>query len=910
MEIQVYRKQVETVKLPLNVSTFSDALMGAHELVFDFTVPVLLDIQVGDYITYKGERMNVNLVPTYGHDGMNIYCIIFQGVRHDLERWLLKDEGSPYVEYFGTLDDYMFMFLESVNASDSGWTLGNLDKTEPKALVFDNVYLWDALTMIAELFEMEWIIRSKQISVKKTVGAVRALSFSYGKGNGLYSLSRENIDGGRIITRAFAIGGSQNLPAGYGPKRLTMPGHIEDAAAIAAYGLREGSYSNEDIYPHRTGTVSGIDQINEGTWVVADSELDFDLNGQRIAGTDAQIVFTSGALNGQTFKILSYNHTSKEIRYEANKDSNGKLSPADLFRAEIGDKYTIVGIRMPQSYVDAALAELKGKAQEYLDSNKVPRVRYSLEIDLYRAKVQNYTLNAGDIINVKHDSIGLDADIRVTTVSYPGHFPDVLENGMRFTSEIANEVTYNRMQKVEKDIKETRNVVTRVSRTSWENDRRNVVALNEFIGKVLDPDGNLQEPLLKAIVGFFGTQSMFYDLDGVTYETNVGGNPNAFSISGGRLIHKVYKISPDMYIWNLSALSVSALDPLKPYYLAAKCSRTALTGEWVLSETQFATEAEAGYWYFNLGILSSVIEGSRSLESTKGYTMISGGQIVTDTISAYQINVERLFAQLISVGSQGFEKAGISGLADREHLSQRFWAGATAANRYDAPFQVLEDGSMKAFKGEVGGFKIDSNSLRVGTNDTWDVNGRSVFLTPEYFMLRENGTIRGQRREFSWNLYKEQFGARQSAATSIFNTVATADPQFPYTNVALELDAKNGNHNYALYVQSGMSRFKAIAKAFQTITGTGQAINEEFSMVFINPGVVPGNIPLPSYPELGYQVTIKNLSNNDFFLVSNNGSIIQENGSATSSNSFRRYAIKTFFFKGDYWIEMFQQSNN
>ncbi len=231
MKIQVYRAGEPTVKIPLNVSTFTDALMGAHELVFDFTAPAL-DIQVGDYIQYEGERMTVNQVPNYTHDGLNVYGIVFQGVRHDLGRWLLKDEGTPYIEYFGTLDDFMFMFLESVNQSDSGWTLGELDETEPKSLVFDNAYCWDALTMIAELFELEWMIRGKQITVKKTVGEVRALSFAYGKGNGLYSLTRENIDGGRIITRAYAVGGSQNLPAGYGPKRLTMPGYVEDEAAI------------------------------------------------------------------------------------------------------------------------------------------------------------------------------------------------------------------------------------------------------------------------------------------------------------------------------------------------------------------------------------------------------------------------------------------------------------------------------------------------------------------------------------------------------------------------------------------------------------------------------------------------------------------------------------------------------
>ncbi len=899
MKIQVYRKGVETVQLPLNVSTFSDALMGAHQLVFDFTIPVLLDIQVGDYITYKGERMTVNLVPTYGHDGLNIYGIVFQGVRHDLERWLLKDEGTTYIEYFGDLSDFMHMFIESVTISDSGWTLGELDETEPKSLVFDNVYTWDALTMIAELFELEWIIRGKQISVKKTVGAVRALSFAYGKGNGLYSLNRENIDGGRIITRAYAVGGSQNLPAGYGPKRLTMAGSIEDAAAIAAYGVREGSYSNDDIYPHRTGTISAIDQVNDSTWVIGDIALDFDLNGQRISGTDAQVVFTTGALNGQSFKILSYNHARKEIRYEANKDSNGSLTPAGLVRAEIGDKYTIAGIRMPQTYVDAALAELEEKAKEYLDSNKIPRVRYSLEIDLYRAKVQNYTLNAGDIINVKHAQVGLDSDIRVTSVSYPGHFPEVLENGMRFTSEIANEVTYNRMQKVEKDIKETRNVVTQVSRTSWENDRRNVVALNEFVSKVFDPDGNLQEPLIQAIAALFGTDSQYYDLIGIEMEFNVNGDPNAFQMTAGTLVHKRYEITGLGYIWELSSFAAYGLDPLKSYYLAAKCSQTQLTGEWVISPEKIPTVQEPGYWYFNLGVLSSVIEETRSFRVTKMFTMISGGSVETDLITAYLINVNKLFAQLINVGSQGFEKAGISGLADHGNQSVRFWAGAEASARDSAPFRVLNDGTMSATSGKVGSWNLGSG---IYSGAPWAPNTNYTSFSPGDFLMRRNGNNPAFLNDII-EIAMGYLGMGTEIGARIVNNIQSFN-----NNTALAVGAKNGVKNIALDVLYGMSRLKGMCVGVQIVNNANTIINSDTVLVVVNglAGEVGNpNLFMPPNADVGRFITVKNNSGGGCTLQANagNGHIVKAGGGSENPVLLLNNNVRSYIFDGSNWIE-------
>jgi len=465
--------------------------------------------------------------------------------------------------------------------------------------------------------------------------------------------------------------------------------------------------------------------LNNRTQVfsIIDSSLDFDLNGQRIEGTEAKIVFKSGSLNGQEFTILSYNPTSKTIRYKANEDSNGNVSPFGTMVAEVGDLYTLIGIRMPESYVTAALSELEAKRLEYLNANKVPRVVYELDTDILWLKRQNTELHEGDIVHVVDEKIGLDDNIRVTAVSYPAMFP-VLAQGMKFTAEMGNEVTYTRIQKVEKDIKETKEVVTQVSKTSIENDRRNIQALNEFKGLVFDPDGNLENALIQAIAGLFGTDSMYYDLDGISLAVNAGNDANAISLTAGKLIHKRYKIDGLGYIWDLPVFNADGLIATKPYYLSAKCSQTALTGEWVLTTDQQAVDSENGYWFFNLGVLSSVIEGKRSFRPTKMFTMISGGNIETDTITAYFINVVRLFAQLISVGSDGYANAGISGLSDNGNSSVRFWAGATAENRNTAPFRVLQDGSViaskatiegvvKAVSGHIGGFEIASGRIGV-----------------------------------------------------------------------------------------------------------------------------------------------------------------------------------------------------
>jgi len=905
MEVQVKRNGVDTIKLPLNDAKYSNKVMAEHGLSFSIGDVASLGLRVGDTFTYKGEEYTLNQVEDFKKMSrfVSSFDFVFEGSRHTLTNLFLDHLGARKFSFSGTAEEWLHLFVDCANSKSSGWSVGEFEDLGRVTVEFDSTYILDGLTMVAQAMKAEWGIKGKVISLKKTVGTPRTLTFEYGKGKGLYSLTRKSLQDKKIVTRAYARGGDKNLPVGMF-NYFTIPGYIEKNTDV--YGIREGEFIDEEIYPKRTGTVTAVAQIDKQLFSVSDDSIDFDINGQKIEGETPYIVFKSGLLEGNQFEITSYNASTKTIRFKANDEGNGNLFPTEFVHAEVGDKYTLIGIRMPQSYIDAAAAELTTKRQEYLDSNSVPRVVYELEVDFIHLARLNTNLDAGDIIRLKDAEKGIDAEIRITEVSYPAVYPDVIEPGMSFDAVIGNEVTYTLFEKIQNDIKEQKEVVTQYNRQSWERDRRNIQALTEFRSKVIDPDGNLENAMQQAIAGWFGTESMYYDLDGVQMIVNAGGDPNSFAMTAGRLIHKVFKIEGLGNIWNLTAFSQSGLTPTQGYYLAAKCSKTALTGEWILSTEQIPTDGVPGYWHFNFGILSSVIEGERSFHPTKGFTLISGGQIETDVISAYMINVNRLFAQVVTVGSGGFVNAGISGLADKGSLSQRIWSGATEENRYSAPFSVLDDGSMRAFKGRIGGFDITQDNLKIGTDDSWEVNGQYVYMSRYYFVMRANGVIRGQRREFAWNLYN---GTNRYCSASIFNTISTADPMYPNTNIALELEASNSNHNYALVINKGLTKLRGITNSFQQITAANQTIDDEISRVFIKDNVVAVNLYLPTYPELGYEVTIQNLSPNDFNVVSNNGSIIQTNGTPTTSNFFRRYSIKTFMFDGQYWREGFSISN-
>lgn len=647
MNIKIYRKEVATIELPLQSATFTRNLQGEHTLVFSLQSPDILDLHIGDTLTYKGEVMTINKAPIWTRSHVYKYDIRFEGHRHSLERWLLMDEGALTFDYFGSLEEYTSMFLERLNSVDSGWTADFDKNLDPVLVSFDEIDCYSALNDIAEAFGCEWDIVGKKITIKKTIGRATALEFSYGRGNGLYELTRKRIDNSKIVTRAYATGGSQNLPVGYEKRKLTLDGYLEDADAITAYGLREGVVNDEEIFPSRTGQATSVGKINDGTFFIKDSSIDFDLNGQRIDGSEASIVFKSGSLSGQQFKILSYNHSTKEIRYEANKDGNGSLIPAGSTVAEVGDYYTLVGIRMPQSYVTAALIKLAEKREEYLESNKAPRVLYGLNIDILNLKRLSVEPQAGDIIRVMDADNGIDEKIRVTSVSYPATFPDVLETGMQFTAEIGNEVTYTRVQKIEKDVKETRKIVTQKTRESIEEDRVLAMRMRQLQNLVFDPDGyfdgsKIKPNSIETLMLSVGAKSQNFMLNGVRVEVNYNNNPQSLKISSGQLIHLEVSIDGLGYIWNISELVKNDLVSGKPYYVSARCSRTNLSGTWHVSETPVGTEDENGFYHFNVGVIYSEFDGRRDYSFTSGMTYINGAQITTGKIDAARLNVSEI----------------------------------------------------------------------------------------------------------------------------------------------------------------------------------------------------------------------------------------------------------------------------
>ena len=129
-----------------------------------------------------------------------------------------------------------------------------------------------------------------------------------------------------------------------------------------------------------------------------------------------------------------------------------------------------------------------------------------------------------------------------------------------------------------------------------------------------------------------GAKSSEFRLNGVVIEPNYEGNLNAINISSGQLVHFAMEIESLGYIWEMSSLFDETLETSKSYYIYAKCSKTVLTGEWVVSETQITANEDVSYYHFLTGILYVPYDGARDYDFINGMTYINGRIITTGRI--------------------------------------------------------------------------------------------------------------------------------------------------------------------------------------------------------------------------------------------------------------------------------------
>lgn len=643
----------------------SITLLGADTVAITVKSATPLTFHLGDQIDVYGKTYTLNQLPGIKKTGNRNfeYTLTFEGVQYELidVQFLLPDD-TVLDSFTGDLEDFLGILIGNLTRVYPGkWVLGVYPaNTEYKTLTYTEKNCLEVLQDLCEQYSTEFEITQangvRTLNIK-TAGVNFPYTFRYGRTGGLYGLTRQNINSKNVVTRLYVYGGSSNLGDKYRYTRLCLPGkaknasYIEDAAAIAAYGLKENTKIFDDIRPERYGEVTAA---GSAYYAFKDATMNFDLNEKDSAGNTkwlidgatAKVKFTTGNLAGYEFDIHKYDHATKEIQVVPFTDENGMKFPSETsaaFQFGVGDKYFFTDINLPDTYKTDAENKLLAEGNKAITEYSQPQVQYGLSIDenfirQFAGELTVVNLFAvGDYIPVEDEDIGVNKSVRITA------FTRDLLREYKYNITLGDSVTKTTITRVIEDLQKIDNVIEINDLADPSKARRNWKASQEVLANVFDPEGHYYSEKIKPLsiettMLATGARSQQFVLQNTRFEPNYEGNPNTVKVVGGTLVH--YTIAETVKSWQLNTATFSNLVSGTVYYIYARCQKTGTAGNIVFDTVQRAVDGDPTYYYFLIGSLSSVItdtDGNRParlIALTYGATTINGRFLATGRIQS------------------------------------------------------------------------------------------------------------------------------------------------------------------------------------------------------------------------------------------------------------------------------------
>lgn len=467
----VYSKDGQTVRCVLDKLEYTGVFMAERACTSTFISDAKINFDVFDYIDYRGERFELELLPTVKKISKHQYSydLNFVSLKYELERCMMRnivpsDNGIVYptplvVEFTGTVK-YLAERIQACLDAMYGkgvWSITLADgvDSEENNISMSNQNCWSALSLVNTEYKLNYFVKGRSVTIGGAEPVVNNV-FEYGKGKGLYEIERISDADTGIVTKLRAYGGTRNLdysypkkpewtdsilPANYAlsPLRLMLPSFKTDGVtdfvlasneAIAKYGIREGVITYDDIYPSITGMKNSagqaIDEIKsvdattsetQPTFTVQLYDLGFDLN-ESLTTDEAQLSMKSGALQGYAFtitKIVKASDGSYTLTLGRNtleeSDTDNFTVPNKDWNMKAGDRFVLLNILMPQEYIRAAENRLLERAKEYIAKYSSTNYSYNIGVDeIFMARNANFynEIMEGKRLTVNDPEMGID----------------------------------------------------------------------------------------------------------------------------------------------------------------------------------------------------------------------------------------------------------------------------------------------------------------------------------------------------------------------------------------------------------------------------------------------------------------------------------------------------------------------
>ena len=433
--LEVYRVvsgiDTKVASIASDDAILANGIMNKNEVSVTVVTDTIPDIQEGDFIRVGGIKYKINRASEFADKSSvnHTTTYLFEAPEYTLIDKILTNKitQSTRVTLTGKLRDWLELLIWNVNKTDdnplgvdTGWQLGNIPDTEYMTLSFDGIDCRNLLSELASAYGYEYYVHDHIINYVSRIENERNLTFTQGQGGGLYEVEQSNVDSGDVTTRVYPVGGTKNMAPGEGDEegRLMLPEKYLENFSETNRAV-EKKIVFDDIHPSFTGFVENPTGENYREFICRD--IDFNIDELAI-GDDARINFLTGDLMGKSFEF-KWDNSNKKITLIYQEDELAPIDPETQSRPLIpsaakhlrgGEEFNFTGIRLGESYKQAAISKLREKATDWLAFNSQKRVKFTLDVD-YRYMRKKGGLECGDLITVSIPSRNISRIIRIVS---------------------------------------------------------------------------------------------------------------------------------------------------------------------------------------------------------------------------------------------------------------------------------------------------------------------------------------------------------------------------------------------------------------------------------------------------------------------------------------------------------------
>lgn len=684
MKIHFNNKEIDIL---VDTSSYRyTALQNVGTLYLYFASEEFINIPVGAYCIYKNITYYLMDPDDFKKKSSRNfeYTLVMYDIGAILGKYKCRDIVSKRLkfDYTAKPHEHLQLIVDNLNMRDGGWKVGECIEAEEKTINYNHIFCSEALPTIADTFKTEYEIDPaiKTIHLRKVeYNKGEPLPLEYGKDKGFVpGLGRSNKDGNRPVTILYVQGGEQNIDfSKYGSKELLLPknqrleyegrAYVSDAEGLyikradtTLTDVQEDSLDCSHISPKRVGSVSNVvvSDKEKNFYDFIDSSIPDDLNFEDyvIEGNNMTVIFQSGMLAGSN-KEFEVKYVHKERKFLITpQEIDGQIMPNDIYKPNLGDKYAVFGIQLPDAYIcnnstkEGASWDMFREAAKYLYENEDPKFTFKGELDSIYSKKRWLSIGGkiklgGYILFKDPQFIPEGIKIRITSIKEYIHRPysPIIElsnttTGATVSSEL-NKIESNEV-KTDNQYKNSIQFTKRRFRDAKETISMLNDALLHFSGSI----SPISVQTMSLLVGDESLQFRFVNNKTnptqVEYLVTYDSKKKVLSAPGGILQHMTIGIdtlssghkASEYKFWDIEKYTSPTLTETVGYYLYVKANKNGTTGSYVLSKNAIKLEGVEGYYHFLVGILNSEFEEDRSFVELFGFTEILPGRITTDRI--------------------------------------------------------------------------------------------------------------------------------------------------------------------------------------------------------------------------------------------------------------------------------------